>query len=471
MFCYHCGRRLSEHGFCTACGADVSLYKRILYVSNMFYNEGLAKAGVRDLTGAISSLRQSLKFNKNNIEARNLLGLVYYEMGEVVAALSEWVISKNLRAEKNIADDYINMVQSNASRLDAINQTIKKYNQALVYCMQDSKDLAIIQLKKVLSLNPKFIRAHQLLALLYMDGEQWERAQRELKKCMDIDRNNTMTLRYVKEVEQMLLPDEGAKQMSKRQKEDVVRYQSDNEIIIQPLNVKEPKSGGVSTLVNIGMGLVIGLAAMYFLVVPAAVSNANAESQKKITEIANQMDVKTSRVQELEAQIGNLQKEIENLNLELNGYVGTDGTLQIIDSLLTAASVYVETQDVEMTAANLENIAQTANIEGTSEAFQKLYNTLLSTIGEELASRYYSEGYKAYQEEDYAVAIEKLLKAFYYDNTNVEALYFTGQSYRKSGDTANAVAIYDKVIELFPDTERAVKAQSYKEDLAAEVAN
>ena len=157
MFCYNCGCHLSEHDFCTSCGADVSLYKKIMCMSNRFYNDGLEKAGVRDLTGAINSLRQSLKFNKNNIEARNLLGLVYFETGEVVAALSEWVISKNMRPEKNIADDYINMLQSNATRLDAINQTIKKYNQALVYCNQDSKDLAIIQLKKVLSLNPKFI--------------------------------------------------------------------------------------------------------------------------------------------------------------------------------------------------------------------------------------------------------------------------------------------------------------------------
>ncbi len=471
MFCYNCGRRLSEHGFCTACGADVSLYKRIMHVSNMFYNDGLAKAGVRDLTGAINSLRQSLKFNKNNIEARNLLGLVYYEMGEVVAALSEWVISKNLRAEKNIADDYINMVQANASRLDSINQTIKKYNQALLYCMQESKDLAIIQLKKVLSLNPKFIRAHQLLALLYMDSEQWEKAQKELKKCMDIDRNNTMTLRYVKEVEQMLLPDEGAKQILKRQKDEAVRYQSDNEIIIQPLNVKEPKSNGVSTLINIGMGLVIGLAVMYFLVVPAAVSDAKAEEMKKTTEIANQMDVKTSRIQELEAQITGLETEIEKLDSELNGYVGTDGTLQIIDSLLAAASVYLETQDVEMTAANLESIAQTADITGTSESFQNLYHTLRNMIGQELGVQYYTEGYEAYENEDYAVAIEKLTKAFYYDNTNVEALYFTAQAYRKSGDINNALATYDRVIELFPDTERAAKSQNYKENLSAQAAN
>lgn len=468
MFCYNCGRHLSEHDFCTACGADVSLYKKIIHVSNMFYNEGLERAGVRDLSGAITSLRQSLKFNKNNIEARNLLGLVYFEMGEVVAALSEWVISKNLRAEKNIADDYINMVQSNATRLDSINQTIKKYNQALLYCMQDSKDLAIIQLKKVLSLNPKFIRAHQLLALLYVDSEQWERAQRELKKCMDIDRNNTMTLRYAKEVEAMLLPDENVKQTGKRKKDDAVRYQTDNEIIIQPLNVKEQKGGGVSTLINIGIGLVIGLAAMYFLVVPAAVSNANNKAQETITEIGNQMDAKTSRIQELENQITDLQADIDGLNRELEAYVGAGGTLQTIDSLLTVASAYLETLDVTQTAANLENIAQTVNIDATSEAFQKLYYTLLATIGPDVSATYYTAGYSAYEAEDYPVAIENLTRAFNYDETNVDALYFLGQSYRKSGDNENAIATYDKVIELFPGTERARRSQNYRNDLAEE---
>lgn len=461
MFCYNCGCHLSEHNFCTACGADVSTYKKIMSVSNKFYNEGLEKAGVRDLTGAINSLRQSLKFNKNNIEARNLLGLVYFEMGEVVAALSEWVISKNLRPEKNIADDYIDMLQSNAARLDSINQTIKKYNQALVYCMQDSRDLAVIQLKKVLSLNPKFVRAHQLLALLYMDREEWERAQRELKRCIAIDRNNTLTLRYMQEVELMLMPEENVKQSGKRKKEDAVRYQSDNEIIIQPLNVKEQKGGGVSTLLNIGLGLIIGAAAMYFLVVPAAVSNANNKAKVAYTDLGNQLDAKTSRVQELEIEVKNLQTEIAELNQELEGYVGDDGTLQTIDNLLAAATAYLETMDVQQTAANLESIAANVTIEETSEAFQKLYNTLLTTIGPQLSLTYYEEGYTAYRSEDYKLAIENLSRAVYYDATNSEALYQLGNAYRKSGDEENALLTYQKIVELFPNTENARKAQQY----------
>ena len=73
------------------------------------------------------------------------------------------------------------MLQSNATRLDAINQTIKKYNQALVYCHQDSRDLAIIQLKKVLSLNPKLVSGHQLLALLYIQEKKYDLAKKSLQ--------------------------------------------------------------------------------------------------------------------------------------------------------------------------------------------------------------------------------------------------------------------------------------------------
>lgn len=90
-----------------------------------FLQRWIGESGSTGSYGCDQQLTAEPEIQQNNIEARNLLGLVYFETGEVVAALSEWVISKNMRPEKNIADDYINMLQSNATRLDAINQTIK----------------------------------------------------------------------------------------------------------------------------------------------------------------------------------------------------------------------------------------------------------------------------------------------------------------------------------------------------------
>ena len=157
----------------------------------------------------------------------------------MVEALGQWVISKNLRPNKNIADDYINLLQTSQARLDGFNQALKKYNQSLVYCYQDSKDLAVIQLKKILSVNPKYLRAHQLLSLLYIDAEEWEKAHKELLKCVQIDANNTMTLRYMREVNRMLAPEEGEKNIQKKVTSNgVVRYQSGNETIIQPVKMK-----------------------------------------------------------------------------------------------------------------------------------------------------------------------------------------------------------------------------------------
>ena len=96
MNCMNCGAFLMDKDldYCPKCGCNVLIQKKVDYLSRQYYNQGLEKASVRDLSGAINCLKQSLMYNKHNIQARNLLGLVYFETGEVVAALSEWVISR-----------------------------------------------------------------------------------------------------------------------------------------------------------------------------------------------------------------------------------------------------------------------------------------------------------------------------------------------------------------------------------------
>lgn len=472
MICYNCGCRLSEHDFCTGCGADVSTYKKIMFMSNRFYNDGLEKAMVRDLSGAIISLRQSLKLNKNNIDARNLLGLVYFELGETVSALSEWVISKNLRSKKNIADDYIDMIQTNQNRLDTINQTIKKYNQALTYCHQDSLDLAVIQLKKVLSLNPKFIRAHQLLALLYINSEEWERAKRELTKCLEIDANNTATLRYLKEVNEMLMPEEGVKNTGKKPKksEEIVKYQSGNETIIQPVNMKDGK--GVTSLLNLGIGLAIGIAIAFFLILPARIQAAKANIDENLRKVSEQSDAKTATIDELQQQLGVLQEEKADLEQDLAAYLGTDGTLRSVDSLMKAAGAYLTNpEEVTVVADYLEEI-EAEEVEGesdNSEAFETLYNTLLALVGPGIAESYYNDGYEAYRQENYADAIPNLEKAFQYDATNGEALYNLANAYYRLGQTEEAKEAYLQVIQLFPGTEKASKSEDFLQEMEDEI--
>lgn len=468
MKCFQCGCELSDKDFCTGCGADVKLYKKIMHIANMFYNEGLKKAGVRDLSGATVSLRQALKFNKNHVEARNLLGLVYFEMGETVAALSEWVISKNIRPQKNIADDYINDIQSNPARLETINQTVKKYNQALAYCFSDSGDLAIIQLKKVVSLNPRFVKAHQLLALLYINNEEWERAQRALRKCLKEDVNNTTTLRYLKEVEHMLEGDDtaGPKKKKSAIAKDVITYQSGNETIIQPVSMKEPIVG-TSTVINVLIGIIIGLAVCYFLIVPAKVLSAKAELTEQLKTISENADEKTAAITDLEQRVEALTDENTKLQDQVISYTGEGGALQTVDGLLKITRNYINNpEDLDAVSDGLYELDKTYVETEASEAYRELYQELLDQVGDDIAKSCFDDGKALKNQGDYSRAIQLLEKARYFDNTSPEILYTLAETYQDSEDMDKANELYNQLVTEFPDSEYADMAERNIADAA-----
>ena len=147
MNCPNCGNPVSvRRRNCETCGYDLIALRYLRRKSNEYYNLGLERARVRDLSGAVVMLKRSLDAYKENIEARNLLGLVYFEMGEIVAALSAWVISRSFPSRENLAEYYINLIQDNPTKLEAYNQAIRKYNIALESAKAGSDDLAIIQL-------------------------------------------------------------------------------------------------------------------------------------------------------------------------------------------------------------------------------------------------------------------------------------------------------------------------------------
>ncbi len=471
MKCYNCGCDLNQKDFCTGCGVDVSVYKKIMHIANRYYNDGLAKANVRDLSGAITSLRQCLKFNKNHIEARNLLGLVYFEMGEVVAALSEWVISKNLRPKKNLADDYIEAIQSNPSRLDTINQTVKKYNLALHYCYQDSKDLAIIQLKKVLSLNPRLVQGHQLLALLYMDSEEWDKARKELIKCSRIDANNTTTLSYLKYVNRMMGKGDdgsGAAVKTRNQKaDDAITYQSGNETIIQPLNMQETK--GASSVLNIFIGLVIGLAVCYFLILPARIQVARNGMQDELKTISENADAKSARISELEQTIEQMTQEKQDLENQVSEYTGANGESQKADVLLQAATDYLNDPEGYSQLANLlYNIDMEYVNDGASEAYRQLYFKLMETLAPSISEKLYESGKTAMNQSDYTTAISDLDRAWYFTKGLAEVdpniLYELAQAYEMAGEQDQANGCYNTIMTDYPESSAAAKAAERMEN-------
>ena len=431
----------------------------------MLFNDGLEKAHVRDLSGAVTSLRRCLKLDKNNVDARNLLGLVYFEMGEYVSALNEWVISKNLKPNKNIADDYISMLQDNPGELDTYSQAVKKYNQALSYCYQGTIDLAVIQLKKVVSLNPKYVQAHQLLALLYLCQEQWEDAKKELLKCQKVDVNNTTTLRYLKEAEAVLNIDEEATDTKTKKgilDNSVFKKEKDIESYT-PISHHESRAW--VTILNVIAGIVIGVAVSYLLILPARITEAKEGMDENLKSVNEQLDARTARISELEQELKTANNQNDKLKSELDIYIGEDGTMTAMDNLLQAVELYLDNPESKTEIADSLDKIDEATLDMASESFTQVYTDLMGKIGSDVGQSYYDTGMRAYQNETYEEAIANLTKAYSYDSSNGDALFNLGNAYRKSGDVIRAIDTYQKVIESFPDTEMATRSQQFINEL------
>lgn len=465
MLCYNCGSTLSSNLFCNACGADVGKYKKIMYTANGFYNEGLERANVRDLSGAILSLRQCIKFNKNHIDARNLLGLIYFEMGEAVQGVAEWIISKNIKPEKNIANDYIIMIQQNQNRLESITNTIRKYNKALELCHQESPDLAIIQLKKVLSMNPKYVQAHLLLALLYLEQKDYEKAKRETDKVLRIDCGNLIALRYNKEIDGVLNIELDKPGKKKRFKSDIQKYKSGNDVIIQPLNPKE--SLGVSAFVQIALGIVIGLCVTYFLILPTRIQATKDEVAAEITSYGEQIDKKNTEIEDLNTRVSSLEQNNLDLQSEIQKYEGSNGAIDAYNYLIEAAYSYFINPEDNMTIEKYLDFIGMDYVENSAtEEYIELYNYLKSKIGDSVADTYYTSGLEAYNEANYIQAIADLQKAYDYDRSSDTALYYLGLAYLDSGDVAGARDKFSQLINIFPESEFAGKAAQRLEEIS-----
>lgn len=450
MKCNKCGATLTESSFCNNCGVNVKIYKKLISASNALYNRGLDKAQVRDLSGAKDDLKNSLKVYKMNIPARNLLGLVYFEMGDVVSALSEWIVSKNYQPEDNIADIYIEAVQKNAGKLDAYNIALKKYNQALLYARQGSLDLAIIQLKKVLSIHDKFVAAHLLLALVAIQSNQIELARKELKKVLHIDRGNVLALNYFKETD--TLRGKSADKKSSRISKDAVAYTSGNETIIQPKGMQE--GGGRNVVLDILLGLIIGMAVCWFVFAPAKIQSANNAANQQVIEYSDQLEAKSATINAMTEEI-NFEKaarttaeaKAEKANAKVTGY----------DSLFEAQKLEAE-GNFEGAAEALAKVDPEALAEGAKEIYNQISASVNATVIEDL----YKKGEESYNSGNYEEAKASLEKVVALNPQHDYAVYYLARSYENLNDGENAKKYYQMVVELLPaETQRAQTAQAY----------
>lgn len=378
MNCVNCGAFLTDMDldYCPNCGYNVLIQKKVDYLSKSFYNQGLEKASIRDLSGAIACLKQSLIYDKRNIKARNLLGLVYFETGEVVSALSEWVISKNLQPTRNLATEYINKLQANRNRLNAINETIKKYNHALYMCREGHEDMAAIQLRKILSQNPKLIKGYHLLALIQMKNHEWNKARRTLRRAARIDKTNTTTLRFLREVDEQTgvttnLEKKGKKGFfhsggSKKQDTDILVPE---QVVQQPVYRSRSR---ISLFFILMAGIVAGAGAFWLLAVPAIRQGIYKEANQQIVQYSESL---ASQAAEL-TKAQNDAKEATNSADEVTQQLTSEQAKSMSYQALLQAYADYQQKNLDDAALELQNV----QADVLSDAQKTIYNTISQAV-------------------------------------------------------------------------------------------
>ncbi len=437
--CFYCGSPVEDTAVrCPYCGAHQKAYRMIIASSNQAYNEGLARAKRHDLSGAMICLSRALRYNKKHTDARNLLGLVYMEFGEPVLALREWVISKNFCPEDNEADRYLDMVQRKSGMFDRIDNATKKFNQAIAYCQDGNYDLARIQLKRVLSANPKMVRAHQLLALLDIREGKYQEANRSLSAAGRIDSNNALTTCYQQEVRAHLAEARKNHKKKKPQQSQVVDFTDGNDTVRMPRQTFiEALDNSKSGLFNILIGAVIGVLVCVFLVVPTMKQRANSDAASALVNANSQAASSQSNANTLKEQVDTLKKKLDK-------YEGQADVKGSYEQLITAWNC-VKEEDNEAASKALSKVNKTLlDTNGKS-----IYEEVSKSVDAKLMEDKYKEGRQKMDAGDYAGAIDAFKTVIKIDDTyeNGDALYRLAESFEKNGDTDKAIKYYSKVAE------------------------
>ena len=375
MNCMNCGAFLTDRDldYCPHCGCNVLIQKKADYLSRQYYNLGLEKASVRDLSGAISCLKQSLAYDKRNIRARNLLGLVYFETGEVVAALSEWVISKNIQKNRNLASEYIAKLQANQNKLDTINESIKKYNNALAMCREGHEDMAAIRLKKILSQNPKLIKGYHLLALIQMKNQEWNKARRTLKKAARIDKTNTTTLRFLREVDEQT----GVTTKIEKKRKGLFgneKAENDNisgEIVVRPSSYKERSR--VSLFFTMVLGFAAGAAAFWLLVLPAVKQDIYREANQQIIQYSDSLSSQSVELTKAQGEAAESNDTADAVSKQVEEEKKRSQSYEALFSAYTA----MQQEDLDTAALQIQNVY----VDTLSDSAKGVYNTICERTG------------------------------------------------------------------------------------------
>lgn len=459
MKCPNCGFEFFEGFHCPDCGVDVYVFRKARSASIRLYNEALGLAEEKDLSGAAANLEQSLLFDKNNVQARNLLGLIYCETGRIGDALKHWIISTSILPEGNAASGYIDYLQKNGREMEKCNDAIRMYNQAINYLKQGSDDLAIIQLKKSIDNNPDFLDAYNLMTLCCIEDKNIKRAQHFNDIVLRRDIRNPIALHYAQLIGNSPAPSPLKKQEKAKSVVSVKKTDSNPPI---PRYKRKEKTNSVlekRDLLAFLAGIAAAAIVILVLIVPALNESKNTKIKELETAVENyagETNMTPEEVLEMRTELTKLQEENKLLRSEENKQANLE--------LLETAVAQMTDGDYEACVSTLDSID---TVSFNEEDLSK-YNSVKTTAYPKAADAYYTKGKSQFLSNNFTEAKTYLETALNYtsnENFVDDAIYYLAKIAEEDGDNDTAKKYYNRIISEFPESNQISNVRNALEQL------
>ena len=455
--CPYCQNSIKSGIYCYRCLIRVDKIRKIWEKSSAYYNHGLKAAQRRELSLAKAYLQKATMLYKYNIDARNLLGLVYLEVGQTAEALKEWIISKSLKNEDNIASYYIEQIRKDQQCLVTYKESSILYNQALGYLHQGDRDMAMIRLKKAVSVHPQFVQAKVLLSLIYIEEKQYYKANEQIKKVLVIDKSHRVALSYFNKLSQ-----------KDTQSKEPYEIDYTHDAKLQPSfnKIMDTKSSHIKSIVYFLTGaLATGIVGVC-LVLPNKIEgyqNQIIQLQDSKESLSTQVQILAEeykvKVADLENQNKSLQTKVTSYKEEVTGYKQKEG-LEIAKNLVDEGEYKEAAKTLyTMVTTHLEPQEQEQIDELKEIAYARAIDSL------------YNEGINFYNNEEYAQATDAFETLLQYEPgewTARKSLYHLADLYDMTGNIEEAKKYYNKLIADYPDTRESYRAQEWIDKLNAE---
>lgn len=329
--------------------------------------------------------------------------------------------------------------------------SVKAYNKALEYLRTGSEDIAMIELKRVVAINPNLGQAVNLLGLCYAYTNQLDKAEALFNKVVEGESNVLRAADYLNFISagDNGMPKRNIKQnksvttnkvKASENKKEAVNKKSYSNDEVKPEYLLFKKFGSlvgqkpVALIFNIVSVICLVAALILFFSSSKGADKASAAEPKANTTINDNMNGESDDVNQLK-------KQLAEANLKLK-------QIQMSDQINQASTLYNQKKYVEA-ADKLSAIP----VHDLSADQKKRYDSLKTSVIEKAANQLTTEGNTLYNRRNYAEAIVKLEKVFALgDNWSFgdKALYILGKSYVEIGDKQKGAEAYQKLINQYP---------------------